>query len=62
MTNDAKLIVEDGDAPDLTLYQKRINICNGCEHKNPIGICNKCGCVLAVKARFSFFHCPLKYW
>ena len=24
MTNDAKLIVEDGDAPDLTLYQKRL--------------------------------------
>ena len=24
MTNDAKLIVEDGDAPDLTLYQKEL--------------------------------------
>lgn len=58
----AKLIVEDGDVPDLTLYQKRINICNTCEYKNPVGICNKCGCVLAVKARFPVFNCPLRKW
>jgi len=59
---EARLIVEDGDVPDLTLYQNRIRICDECEHKSKIGICKKCGCVLAAKARFPVFHCPIGKW
>jgi len=59
---ESKLIVEDGDVEDFTLYQKRIKICDICEYKSSIGICKKCGCVLAVKARFSNLSCPIGKW
>lgn len=57
-----KLIIEDSDYLDLTLYKNRIKICSDCEYKSNIGICKKCGCVLAVKARFSIFNCPIGKW
>lgn len=58
----AKLIGYDHEDSDLTLYTKRIKVCDECEYKNPVGICNKCGCVLAIKARFKIFKCPLNKW
>ena len=61
MTFEPKLIIDPNDG-DLTLYNKRIKVCNECEYKSEIGICKKCGCVLAIKARFEVFKCPLNKW
>lgn len=58
---ESKLIIEEND-DGFTLYQKRIIICNACEYKTEMGMCKKCGCVLAVKARFPFFKCPIEKW
>lgn len=44
------------------VYPVRMKICDQCEHKNHIGICQQCGCVLAIKARIPIFHCPIGKW
>jgi len=59
--SESKLIVEENDE-GFTLYQKRIKICDTCEYKSQIGICTKCGCVLAIKARIPIFKCPIDKW
>jgi hypothetical protein len=41
---------------------ERLAICKKCEYYTRVGICGKCGCVLAIKARLPMFHCPLKKW
>lgn len=56
------VFIEHDDDIDLTLYQKRIRICGKCPYKTKVGICSKCGCVLAIKARFSVFACPIGNW
>lgn len=59
----ARLIIDQNDvSPELyKLHQKRIEICNSCNH-NWNGICKKCGCLLAAKTRFENFHCPIEKW
>ena len=46
-----------------TLYNRRIEICKGCEHLHSLGMnCELCGCFVHVKARFKMFHCPAGKW
>jgi PHP family Zn ribbon phosphoesterase len=45
-------------------FKDRLKICSNCLHYKPEtsvlpARCGECGCVLAIKARFKIFHCPL---
>lgn len=42
--------------------QRRLEICQGCEHLRDNGTCGKCGCLLSVKAAWSSEKCPLEKW
>ena len=50
------------ERPPSQLAQERLTICHKCEHYNPWGICNKCGCILAIKARIPQMKCPVGKW
>lgn len=39
----------------------RRSICETCEHKKGF-FCDVCGCIIALKARVPFAHCPLGKW
>lgn len=39
------------------LSEKRMSICNECEHKD-VNVCNVCGCVLEWKTRVKEETCP----
>ncbi len=46
-----------------TLYQQRINICQGCEwHRPALNRCGSCGCFLSLKARIPWLDCPEGKW
>lgn len=36
--------------------------CDACEHKNGIGLCRKCGCMVYFKAIWRDQKCPLGKW
>ncbi len=44
------------------MAQKRMDICNPCEHKTPRGRCAECGCVLSAKTRSPTSSCPINKW
>lgn len=45
------------------MYERRIAICNECEHLNKTVMqCRKCGCFMAAKARWPDASCPLEKW
>ena len=46
------------------LQRQRLDLCNACEHmlRGMIHICKKCGCIIAVKVRFSQSACPISKW
>lgn len=46
---------------DKEQYQKRLEICNGCESRRD-NRCLKCGCRLSLKARARAFQCPADKW
>jgi len=41
--------------------EERLGYCNFCEN-NKFGVCNKCGCIVKAKVRFSNQNCPIKLW
>ncbi len=44
-------------------YNERMDICNGCEHlSETIKMCDKCNCIMPVKAKFAHFYCPINKW
>jgi len=55
-------------------YQKRMDICSGCEHyietfvhedsdeKELVHACKECGCILEDKCRDIMSSCPIKKW
>jgi hypothetical protein len=53
-------IISEILAPE-EVVQKRLEICDGCEHKK-LGICTKCGCIIAAKTRSVHAECPLQKW
>lgn len=47
---------------DDSLSNKRLEICNACEHMNRLGVCNKCGCLLKAKVKYEKSSCPIGKW
>ena len=48
---------------DDEIYNKRMEICKGCEKFNPESVrCNDCGCFLEIKAKWNSEKCPLEKW
>lgn len=45
----------------LETLQVRLNTCKTCEHFKG-GICDKCGCVIFIKARLATSQCPIGKW
>lgn len=45
----------------LSLSASRLDTCNRCEFKKD-QFCDVCGCVIALKARVPFAHCPMGRW
>ena len=37
-------------------------LCNSCEHRTRIGLCAKCGCVIAAKVKVAITQCPVGKW
>ena len=45
------------------IYEKRMLICNGCEHLNRAhSSCMVCGCKVEYKGRMETESCPKKKW
>ena len=44
------------------IEQQRRSICMQCEHKLAIGVCSKCGCVIAGKVKIALTQCPIGKW
>jgi len=45
--------------------EDRIELCNSCEYKTSalgVDVCNKCGCVIYLKARMKNAECPMNKW
>ena len=40
---------------------RRLAHCRICEH-NKIGVCSKCGCILALKTQWKTTSCPVGKW
>lgn len=64
-------LTADKDSPEYILASKRIEICEGCEHKETIAIgdtdiftrCNVCGCALRAKIFSPVLNaCPKGKW
>lgn len=54
--------VADGLTTVTTLQlSSRLSVCNKCPF-NKEGNCNKCGCVIATKAKWRTSECPVGYW
>ena len=43
-------------------HKSRLKICNSCPHKNPINICELCGCFIILKAKLAEAKCPDNRW
>ncbi len=44
------------------IASQRLAICKGCEYYGKYGRCQKCGCILAIKARLPGMKCPIGKW
>jgi len=45
-----------------TFVEERRAICAACPEKNPVGLCNQCGCVVYLKTMIRGLQCPLGKW
>lgn len=44
------------------LVEERRAVCAACPEKNPVGICNQCGCVIFLKTMLRSAECPTGRW
>jgi len=42
--------------------QRRMTICEGCEHYMKSKQCSQCGCFMPLKTRLSHAVCPIAKW
>ena len=42
--------------------EKRLEICNSCEHLNVIKQCKMCHCFVELKTKLEDAFCPLRKW
>lgn len=63
-TNDDGIELED--VAEKTLQESRMEICDDCEFEKEIKVvgkyCEKCGCVLKLKTKMKWTHCPIDKW
>ena len=48
--------------PKKSFYQKRMEICQLCEHITDKKTCKICGCFLPLKTKIRSFGCPIDKW
>lgn len=59
----AGAIAGEGLAVEQTIYEHRMNICEGCEFFiNETSRCSVCGCYMKAKAMFKKTYCPENKW
>lgn len=51
---------EDQIAPQ-EVKEARLEICKTCAY-NKLGVCKKCGCILQLKTKWKYSHCPIHKW
>lgn len=44
------------------LSTERLAICKGCDYYGKYGLCQKCGCIMAIKTRIPMMKCPIGKW
>ena len=49
--------LSDDERTDGELYEKRLELCKGCDHLIS-GVCMKCGCYVELRAAFKSQGCP----
>ena len=42
--------------------KERARICDGCQFKSRLNICNECGCFLPAKVKYRLSTCPRNKW
>lgn len=48
---------------DKEISDKRIEICRSCSHfDSALATCNLCGCLMHMKTKLGFAHCPIHKW
>lgn len=57
----AKHIMNGGKSVSKEVYEERLNICNGCEHREG-NKCRRCTCNLSMKCARPLEECPIKKW
>lgn len=57
----AKHIMNGGKSVSKEVYEERLNICNGCEHRKG-NRCDICSCNLGLKCARPLEECPIKKW
>lgn len=45
----------------MKYWDERLEICSKCDHYGG-WVCNKCGCILAIKTRIPIAECPINKW
>jgi hypothetical protein len=45
-----------------TFVEERRAVCAACPEKNPVGLCNQCGCVVFLKTMLRSSECPIGCW
>ena len=57
--------MSDMFVPD-EVHKERMDICDKCEHQvikfNMAKVCDKCGCFILSKTKFTTSECPEKKW
>ena len=58
---------QEGASALPTDWGERLEICASCEHSEQsagglVEFCAECGCMIAAKAFFETFHCPIERW
>lgn len=57
----AKRAIKDPVPISAEAQRARLEICEPCEHFNGT-TCAKCGCIMALKVKFSEMECPIGNW
>ena len=47
---------------DAETLARRLALCRECPHLTKAGVCDRCGCVMSIKAKWADQKCPLGKW
>lgn len=54
-------VIKEPDRAEDVLYQKRLEVCLGCDYLTD-ATCNACGCYVEFRAAVKHGKCPYKKW